>query len=42
LDPLVAGGLLKDDSLVVGLDGTQKRYVDADHPEGVVVTITTL
>jgi len=43
LDPIVAAGLLKDDSLVVGLDGTQKRYIDAAHPEpGVVVTITTL
>ena len=42
LDPAVAAGLLRDDSRVVGLDGTQKRYADETHHEGCVVTITTL
>ena len=44
LDPIVAAGLLKDDSLVVGLDGTQFDSLDdaRAHLDGIGVLVVAL
>lgn len=41
VDGLVMAGIIKDDGLIT--DATiQKRYADADHPEGVEIDLTVM